>query len=117
MDNLPFFAVIATRARGTTLIHDWAYENRAVYLTELGQLGAKVKLLDQHRVEITGPTTLTNTTMNCPPALRPGAVLLVAMLGARGKSTLKDIYMISRGYENLAKRLQAIGADIELVEV
>ncbi len=117
MDNLPFFAVIAAKARGTTLLHDWAYENRAIYFTELSKLGANVKLLDQHRVEVTGPTKLSSAKMSCPPALRPGAVLLVAMLGARGESVLKDVYMINRGYENLAQRLQSIGASIEMKEV
>lgn len=34
MDNLPFFAPIVARAKGTTLIHDWSYEDRALYLTD-----------------------------------------------------------------------------------
>lgn len=114
MDNLPFFAVIATQAKGVTLLHDWAYENRAVYFVELNKLGGKVELIDQHRAQITGPTKLTKRIMSCPPALRPGAVLLVAMLGAKGQSVLKDIYMINRGYENLPERLRSIGADITL---
>ncbi len=56
IDNLPFFAVIAAVAEGQTLLHDWVYENRAIYLTELTKLGASVKLLDPHRVMIEGPT-------------------------------------------------------------
>ena len=54
IDNLPFFAVIAAVAEGQTLLHDWVYENRAIYLTELTKLGAQVKLLDPHRVMIEG---------------------------------------------------------------
>lgn len=114
IDNLPFFGVIAAVAHGSTLIHDWVYENRAVYLMELKRLGVKAKLLDPHRIVIDGPTTFKPVSMACPPALRPGAVLLVAMLAARGTSRLKDIYMINRGYENLAQRLQAIGANIQI---
>src|SRR5690349_7675657 len=57
IDNLPFFAVIAAVAEGQTLLHDWVYENRAIYLTDLNKLGAKVKLLDPHRVMIEGPTS------------------------------------------------------------
>jgi UDP-N-acetylglucosamine 1-carboxyvinyltransferase len=49
IDNLPFFAVIAGNAEGQTMLHDWVYENRAIYLTELNKLGARVKLLDPHR--------------------------------------------------------------------
>src|SRR5919112_2309430 len=55
IDNLPFFAVIAAVANGHTLLHDWVYENRAIYLTELNKLGARVQLLDPHRVSIEGP--------------------------------------------------------------
>ena len=56
IDNLPFFAVIAATAEGKTVIHDWVYENRAIYLTELNKLGARVQLLDPHRVIVEGPT-------------------------------------------------------------
>ncbi len=117
MDNLPFFASIALKAKGRTFLHDWSYENRAVYLTELKRLGAKVTLLDPHRVYIEGPAKLNATTMISPPALRPAAIMLVAMLGARGKSILKDVYSINRGYENLEERLQSIGADVQMRDI
>ena len=42
IDNLPFFALIAAKAEGTTMIHDWVYDNRAIYLTELTKVGATV---------------------------------------------------------------------------
>ncbi len=113
MDNLPFFVPIAMMARGTTLIHDWVYENRAVYFTELNRLGGKITLIDSHRVTVTGPTELKPADLTSPPALRPAAIILVAMLGAKGKSTLRGVYSINRGYEDLEKRLQSIGADIE----
>src|SRR5690349_23192262 len=74
IDNLPFFAIIAATANGSTLVHDWVYENRAIYLTELVKLGADVKLLDPHRVLIEGPTHWSGTEVICPPALRPGVV-------------------------------------------
>ena len=114
MDNLPFFVPIAIMAKGKTLIHDWVYENRAVYFAELNKLGAKIKLIDPHRVEIIGPTKLKNANLVSPPALRPAAIILVAMIGAGGKSILKDVYSINRGYENLEKRLHSIGIDIKL---
>ncbi len=117
MDNLPFFASIALKAKGKTFLHDWSYENRAVYLTELKRLGAKVTLLDPHRVYIEGPTKLKATTMISPPALRPAALILVAMLAAKGKSVLKDVYSINRGYEDLENRLKNIGAELEIKEV
>lgn len=116
MDNLPFFVPIAMMAKGTTLIHDWVYENRAIYFTELNRLGANVTLLDPHRVYVEGPTTICSAEMMSPPALRPAAIILVAMLAAKGKSVLRDVYSINRGYENLEERLQSIGADIRRIK-
>ncbi|MET4592401.1 UDP-N-acetylglucosamine 1-carboxyvinyltransferase [Arthrobacter sp. 754] len=113
IDNLPFFAVIAANAHGQTMIHDWVYENRAIYLTELNKLGAQVQLLDPHRIYVNGPTKWRAAEVGCPPALRPAACLLLAMLAARGVSELRNIYVIERGYEDLAERLNAIGAKVE----
>jgi UDP-N-acetylglucosamine 1-carboxyvinyltransferase len=113
IDNLPFFAVIACVAHGQTLLHDWVYENRAIYLTELNKLGGQVKLLDPHRVMIEGPTHFSGTEIVCPPALRPAVVILLAMLASKGTSVLRSTYVIARGYEDLAERLNLLGANIE----
>lgn len=112
IDNLPFFAVIAASAEGGTLIHDWTYDNRAIYLTELTNLGANVRLLDPHRVLVEGPTRWRGAELMCPPALRPAVVVLLGMLAAQGTSVLRNVYMIRRGYEDLADRLTALGAQI-----
>ena len=114
IDNLPFFAIIAACATGTTMIHDWVYENRAIYLTELTKVGGKVQLLDPHRVLIEGPTRWRASEVICPPALRPAVVILLAMLAAPGTSVLRNVYVINRGYEELAERLNALGATIEI---
>jgi UDP-N-acetylglucosamine 1-carboxyvinyltransferase len=113
IDNLPFFAVIAAVAEGQTLLHDWVYENRAIYLTELTKLGASVKLLDPHRVMIEGPTHWSGAEIVCPPALRPAVVILLAMMASKGTSVLRSVYVINRGYEDLATRLNGLGASIE----
>ena len=113
IDNLPFFALIGAVAQGRTMLHDWVYENRAIYLTELNKVGARVQLLDPHRVLIDGPTRWRAAEVGCPPALRPGVVILIAMLAAPGVSMLRNVYVINRGYEDLAQRLNALGARIE----
>ncbi|MFK4086278.1 helix-turn-helix domain-containing protein [Kribbella sp. NPDC020789] len=113
IDNLPFFAVIAASATGQTLIHDWVYENRAIYLTDLNKLGGRVKLLDPHRVMVEGPTHWSGAEIMCPPALRPAVVTLIAMMAAKGTSVLRSVYVINRGYEELATRLNSLGAQIE----
>ena len=113
IDNLPFFSVIAATAKGRTLIHDWVFENRAIYITELANLNAKVELLDAHRVYVTGATKFRATEIVAPPALRPAVVILLAMLAAPGKSILRNVYMIKRGYQDFAERLKTLGAKIE----
>jgi len=116
IDNLPFFVPIAIKAKGQTMIHDWVYENRAIYFTELNRLGADITLADPHRVYIQGGTPLKPAQVVCPPALRPSMVILISMLAAPGTSILRNVYMINRGYEEIAERLNSIGADIKILK-
>jgi UDP-N-acetylglucosamine 1-carboxyvinyltransferase len=115
IDNLPFFVPILAGAKGRTLVHDWVYENRAVYYLELQKLGAKITLLDPHRVFVEGPTKFYANELMSPSAIRPAVVVLITMLAAPGRSVLRNSYTIERGYENLAERLQKVGAKIERV--
>ena len=114
MDNLPFFAVIGAVAEGETFIHDWTYEERAIYYKELDKLRAETILADPHRFYIKGPTKFKAAEIVCPPALRPSVIIMIAMLAAEGTSVLRNVYNINRGYEDLAARLNALGAKIEV---
>ncbi len=114
-DNLPFFVPICCFAEGQTLIHDWTWENRAIYFTELNRLGADIKLLDPHRALVTGVKKLRGTQIVSPPALRPTAIILIAMLAAEGTSMLRNVYSIKRGYADIAERLNSIGAKITVL--
>ena len=116
IDNLPLFLPILTQAHGQTLVHDWPYENRAIYYTELNRLGAHTMLHDPHRITITGPTKLQPAEIICPPALRPAVNMVICMLAADGTSILRNGYSIERGYENLVERLNELGAEIEKEE-
>lgn len=116
IDHLPLFVPILTQARGRSLVHDWVYENRAVYYLELLKLGAKITLLDPHRIFVEGPTALRGNDIVCPPAIRPTMAILIAMLGAKGTSVLRHTYPIERAHEKLVERLRAIGAEIERTE-
>jgi UDP-N-acetylglucosamine 1-carboxyvinyltransferase len=62
---------------------------------------------------VEGPTHFSGTEMMCPPALRPAVVTLIAMMAAKGTSVLRSVYVINRGYEDLATRLNSLGAQIE----
>lgn len=114
IDNLPFFVPVATQAKGVSLIQDWVYENRAVYYMELNKLRANIILADPHRVYVEGKSDLRGAEIICPPALRPAAIILIAMLAAKGTSILRNVYSINRGYENLVNRLNQLGAKIEI---
>lgn len=115
IDNLPLFIPILTQAHGRTLVHDWAYENRAVHALELQKLGAQVTLLDAHRLWVEGPTKFVANEVICPPALRPAVNILICMLAANGQSILRNTYAIERGYENLYETLNEAGADIKVI--
>ncbi len=115
IDNLPYFVPIAASAKGRTLIHDWVYEERALYYTELRKLNANVTLADPHRAYVDGPTKWHVADIVCPPALRPAVLLLIGMLAANGTSMLRNVYSINRGYEDLAERLNSLGAKIEIL--
>jgi len=114
-DNIPYFVPIAAVCRGRTLIHDWMFENRAIYYTEMTKIGMNIELADPHRLYITGPTKFIKADVVCPPALRPASLLLIGMLAADGNSILRNVYTINRGYEDIAERLNSIGANIQVV--
>lgn len=112
IDNVPLFMPILTQAKGTTLVHDWCYENRALYGLELQKLGAKVMLLDPHRLLIEGTSELKGNEVMAPPAIRPAMAILITMIAAKGTSILRQVYPIERAYDGLIGRLQSIGVNI-----
>lgn len=113
-DHLPPFAVLATQAEGTSLIHDWLYENRLRYVPELQKMGADCKIADPHRVFITGPTPLAGSE-TVSYDIRSGITLVIAALVARGRSVIDQVEHIDRGYERIEERLRELGADIQRI--
>lgn len=108
-------AVLATQAKGETLVFDTLYEGRFNYALELEKMGAKLSVLNPHQVVITGPTALRGTVVKSYD-LRGGAAVIIAALLAHGKTVIEDIYQVDRGYERIEERLQKIGAHIRRVE-
>jgi UDP-N-acetylglucosamine 1-carboxyvinyltransferase len=115
MDNLPYFVPIVAVAKGRSLIHDWPYEDRALMFTEMKKVGVDLELADPHRVFVTGPTNFRPTDLVCPNGLRPAVIILIGMLAAPGVSILRNVYTINRGYEDIALRLNSLGAKIEVI--
>lgn len=115
IDHLPYFVPIAAVAHGRTLIHDWVYEDRALMYTEMKKIGVKLELADPHRIFINGPTRFRPADLVCPSGIRPAVMLLIGMLAAPGLSILRNVYTINRGYEDLAQRLNSLGARITIL--
>lgn len=115
IDHVPYFVPIVASAKGRSMIHDWVYEDRALMYTEIKKLGVDLELADPHRVFINGPTNWHSADMVAPSGLRPAVILLIGMLAAPGVSVLRNVYTINRGYEELAGRLNDLGAHISVM--
>jgi UDP-N-acetylglucosamine 1-carboxyvinyltransferase len=83
--------------------------------TEMKKIGVNLELADPHRIFIEGPTKWRAADVVAPAGLRPAVIILIGMLGAPGSSMLRNVYTINRGYEDLAARLNSLGARIEIV--
>ncbi len=103
------FAVVATQAHGSCLIHDPMYEDRFKHIAELQKMGAKAVVCDPHRVVIEGPRQLNGCEITSFD-IRSGATLVMAGLVARGQTVIHQAEIIERGYANLAERLKGVGA-------
>jgi UDP-N-acetylglucosamine 1-carboxyvinyltransferase len=117
-DLLSVFLVTATQAKGTVLIHQKMFESRLFFVDKLIDMGAQIILCDPHRATVIGQDRairLRGTVMSSPD-IRAGVALLIAALSADGKSVIHNIEQIDRGYQNIDKRLNALGADIQRVE-
>ena len=104
--------VAATRARGTILIHEKMFESRMFFTDKLVAMGARIILCDPHRVVVVGPSHLRGARVESPD-IRAGMAILIAALGARGESLIRNVGQIERGYERIDERLTSLGARIE----
>jgi len=115
-DLISIAITVATQARGSVLFHDWMYPGRMYFTDKLVGMGAHIVLCDPHRVIVTGPTKLYGEKMESPD-IRAGMALLLAALAVPGKSTIRNVGQIDRGYERVDEKLRDLGAKIErLVE-
>ncbi|MBT4775910.1 MAG: UDP-N-acetylglucosamine 1-carboxyvinyltransferase, partial [Crocinitomicaceae bacterium] len=113
-DLLSIILVTATQAKGSVLVHQKMFESRLFFVDKLIDMGAQIILCDPHRATVNGlnrSTPLRGISMTSPD-IRAGVSLLIAALSAEGKSTILNINQIDRGYQEIEKRLNAIGADI-----
>jgi UDP-N-acetylglucosamine 1-carboxyvinyltransferase len=113
-DMMSIAVVVATQAAGTILIHEKMYEGRLYFVDKLISMGARIILCDPYRAVVVGPSRLHGEQLESPD-IRAGMALLIATLCAEGRSTIRNVGQIDRGYENIEEKLQALGAKIERV--
>ena len=113
-DLISVLLVTATQAKGTVLIHQKMFESRLFFVDKLIDMGAQIILCDPHRAAVVGidrAYNLRGINMTSPD-IRAGVALLIAAMSAEGTSTINNINQIDRGYQNIDKRLNALGAEI-----
>ena len=116
-DLLSIILVVASQAKGSVLIHQKMFESRLFFVDKLIDMGAQIILCDPHRATVIGLNQkfkFKSTTMSSPD-IRAGVSLLLAALAAEGESTIHNVEQIDRGYQNIDKRLNAIGAQIKRI--
>lgn len=116
-DLMSILLVMAIQAKGSVLIHQKMFESRLFFVDKLIDMGAQIILCDPHRATVIGLNRkhqLRGIEMTSPD-IRAGVALLIAALSAKGKSVIKNIHQIDRGYQHIEERLRAIGADIKRV--
>ena len=116
-DLLSIILVVASQAKGSVLIHQKMFESRLFFVDKLIDMGAQIILCDPHRATVIGGNhqfKFKSTTMTSPD-IRAGVSLLLAALAADGESTIHNVEQIDRGYQNIDKRLNAIGANIQRI--
>ncbi len=113
-DLISIAIVIATQSKGSILFHDWMYPSRMFFIDKLVGMGAHIVLCDPHRCIVQGPNKLVGENLESPD-IRAGMALVLASLAARGKSIIRNVGQIDRGYEHVDKKLRALGARIERI--
>lgn len=114
-DLMSMTIVLATQAKGVSLLHDWMYESRMFFTDKLMSMGANVVIADPHRVIVYGPSQLWGREMDTPD-IRAGMALVLAALCAKGKSFINKSELIERGYEDIVANLSLLGADIQRID-
>jgi UDP-N-acetylglucosamine 1-carboxyvinyltransferase len=103
--------VVATQARGTVLFFEKLFESRMYFVDHLISMGANIVQCDPHRVMVVGPSRLRGSHLTSPD-IRAGMALILAALCAEGRSVIENAEIVDRGYEQIERKLRALGADI-----
>lgn len=112
-DLVGIATVIATQARGTSLVHEKLFNNRLIFVDKLKAMGAQIVLCDPHRAIVVGGTPLRGVYMDSPD-MRTGFGLLAAALVAEGTSEIDNAQAIDRWFVGALEKLKQLNAHITL---
>ena len=110
-DLMSIAIVVSTQSRGSVLFHDWMYPSRMYFTDKLVSMGGQIVLCDPHRCIVQGPSQLYGENLESPD-IRAGMSLVLAALAAEGKSVIRNVGQIDRGYEKIDEKLSSLGAQI-----
>jgi UDP-N-acetylglucosamine 1-carboxyvinyltransferase len=113
-DTMSIAIVTATQCEGLIMMHEKMFESRLFFVDKLIGMGARIVLCDPHRALVSGPSKLRGSVLDSPD-IRAGMALLIAALGAEGRSIINNVGQIERGYERIDHRLRQLGASVERV--
>ena len=114
-DLMSIAITVATQTSGSIMFHDWMFSGRMYFTDKLVGMGAKIILCDPYRCLIQGPNQLYGENLESPD-IRAGMSMLLAALAAHGQSTIRNIGQIERGYQDVDKKLRALGANINRIQ-
>ena len=113
-DMQPPMCALLCVANGTSVITEGVYDNRFKYVNELRKMGAEVQV-DGRVCVVEGGKRLSGAPVAACD-LRAGAAMVIAGMCAAGTTVVEDVRFIERGYENFVGKLNALGADIRIVD-
>lgn len=114
-DLMSIVLTVATQCSGAIMFHEWMYDARLYFTDKLVGMGARIILCDPHRAIVQGRARLRGDTTLTSPDIRAGIAMLLAALTARGTTTIRNIHHIDRAYEQIDRKLTALGAKINRV--
>lgn len=112
-DLVAVATVVATQARGTSLIHEKLFDNRLLFVDKLNAMGAQIVLCDPHRAIVVGPAPLHAIYMDSPD-VRAGLGMLAAALIAEGETIIDNAQQLNISFDGVITKLKALGAQIEI---
>ncbi len=105
------YTALMAVTNGVSVIRDTVFPDRFMHISELDRMGARIRRESGCAI-VEGVKELSGAPVTASD-LRASAALVMAGLVAKGKTEIRRVYHLDRGYENIDKKLVALGASIK----